>query len=85
MKIPLLFVHCMGISCMDGSKLNSHTDLNHLTDFMTKTLKTLFIMAGLTSYMLCLHAFPCEQVPRQKPTSTTFIPMGLCHNKKQKQ
>ena len=42
-------------------------------------------MAGLMSYMLCLHAFPCEQVPRQKPTSTTFIPMGLCHNKKQKQ
>ena len=41
-------------------------------------------MAGLSSYMLCLHPFPCEQAPRQKPTSTTFIPMGLCHDEKQK-
>jgi len=31
-------------------------------------------MAGLTSLMLCLYAFPCKQAPRQKPTSTSFIP-----------
>ena len=41
-------------------------------------------MAGLSSYMLCLYAFPCEQAPRQKPKSTSFIPMELCHDKKQK-
>ena len=32
------------------------------------------IMAGLSSYMLCLYAFPCKQAPRQNPTSTSFIP-----------
>ena len=41
-------------------------------------------MAGLTSSMLCLHAFPCEQVPRWKPATAPSIPTGLCHDEREK-
>ena len=49
--------------------------INHENIEIHEIHENLFlIMAGLTSYMLCLYAFPCKQAPRQNPTSTSFIP-----------